>query len=190
MRWLLLVLMLTAFGGCTTIPPESVKLSTMLGHMIINAKVAHINLVNKHFDRLVDDTDRFMLGEYKVAFLNNLRKTLKRDDPNFQELTMDQYDKAMDRLMKIRLNWVNDIQKARRDLLASLEEYYAVMAQANNEVTNLLGTATGLGDSRNKILDAFGGQVSTKARELETKLFDSTNYVEQMLRDQLRSITN
>ena len=189
MRWIFLILILSGFG-CTSIPPESAKLSNMIGRMIVNAKTSHMILVNKHFDRLSDDANRFMVNEYKPAYLGNLRKIMKRDDPNFRELTTEQYDQAMDRLLAIRLKWISEVQKSRRELLDSLEEYYKVMLAANDEITHLLNTALGLEEARNRFLDNFDDEASVKARELETKLFESTTKVENMLKDQIGSILN
>ena len=188
MRLWTLILLLVSFTGCASVPAVSVELSVALGKMIVKARESHINLANKHFDRLVDDADKFMLIEYKPAFLDNLRKILKREDPNFQELTVEQYDKAMERLVKIRLGWVNDIQKARRELLVLLDDFYADMVKANVEITGFLSSAAKVNKSHSNLLDAFDDNLSQKTRELEEKLLESAANIETMLANSLQSI--
>ena len=181
----LIVLALSVIAGCAVIPPETVELSTLLGQMIETTEISHIVLVNKHFDQWIENADRFMRTEYKPAYISNLRKILKRDDPNFQELTIEQYDKAVDRLMRIRNGWVSEIQKAREELLASIKEYYTNMIYANNEITNFLNSTSKLDKS---LIGIFGSRLREKSKELESKLFNGTAKIENMLTDALKAI--
>lgn len=185
----LIVLVLLALTSCAVIPPETVELSTLLGQMIATTETSHIVLVNKHFDQWIENADRFMKTEYKPAYISNLRKILKRDDPNFQELTIEQYDKAIDRLMRIRNGWISEIQKAREELLVSIKEYYTNMIYANNEITNFLNSTSKLDKS---LTDIFGNKLREKSKELETKLFNGlfngTTKIENMLTDALKAV--
>ena len=95
MKHLVLALALAIAGCATSIPPESVDLSQLVGDMVTSAKVSHVNLVNLHFDHLSNEVDRFALGEYKDAYLSNVRKLMKERNPDFVELSFSDYDSAM-----------------------------------------------------------------------------------------------
>jgi hypothetical protein len=178
---LTIVVLMAAMVSCIYIPTESVPLSTALGEMVTGARTSHINLVNRHFDLVEKNIDEFALGEYKEAFLANVRKLLKERDPDFIELTPEQYDKTIMRILKNRQKWINAVRSDRQSLLRSLEDYYSTMIEVNASITSLLSSAAGLGEARNELLDVFGTEVRAKALEIETKLLKSSEKVEDML---------
>lgn len=177
-----------AMASCATIPPEAVDLSKTLGQMISKAKAAHIHMVDQHFDNLALQVDRFAMGEYKTAFLENVRKIMKQRDPNFVALTPEQYDAAISRIMQNRMKWLQAVWANKQTVLKSLEDYYALMEQANAEVTNLIRSAAGVENTRNKLINDFTSQFGVQSKDLENKLMGSVTDINNMLNSALQKV--
>ena len=185
---LAVVALMVTMASCASIPPEAVQLSSTLGQMISKAKAAHINMVDQHFDQLALQVDKFAMGEYKTAFLDNVRKLMKQRDPNFTALTDAQYDAAMTRIMNNRMTWLKTVWANKQTVLKSLEDYYALMEQANAEVTNLIRSAASVENTRNKLANDFTSQFNIQSRDLESKLMGSANDVSNMLSGALQKV--
>jgi hypothetical protein len=185
------VLILLIFGsGCATVPQESVELSTLVGEMIESAKVSHTNMVNRHFNYLRSEVEQFAFGDYKEAFLNNIRKLAKQSDPNFTELTLPEYDQVITRIQNKRNQWLDEVEKNRLQVLQALEEHYIVLYQCNSEVTGLLRSAAKISETRAALLERFGPKVGisgTKIKEVEDKLFEGTNNIRAIMNNALKS---
>lgn len=185
-RLLLIALPLSVAAGCASIPAESVELSKLVGEMIASARTSHLTLAHRHFDQLTANVEAFALGEYKQKFLDNLRKLLRERDTSFKDLTFEQYDRAVSRVLRTRAEWVAEVQKSRLEVLRGLEEHYAALLAANAELTSLLKSAAELGDSRAAILERFGA--ASKIRALEDKLAEGTRKVESLFEEGLRKL--
>jgi hypothetical protein len=185
---LVIAALMVAMTSCASIPPEAVQLSATLGQMISKAKAAHIGMVDQHFDNLALQVDKFAMGEYKVAFLENVRTIMKRKDPNFVALTPDQYDAAISRIMQNRIKWLQAVWANKQTVLKSLEDYYALMEQANAEVTNLIRSAAGVENNRNKLINDFTSQFGVQSKDLENKLMGSVSSVNDMLNGALQKV--
>jgi hypothetical protein len=188
--WALIVVLILGLTGssCATIPPEAVELSKTLGQMISKAKAAHIGMVDQHFDNLALQVDKFAMGEYKQAFMDNVRKIMKQRDPNFTDLTSAQYDAAMNRIMTARMGWLKTVWANKQTVLKSLEDYYALMEQANAELTNLIRSAAGVENTRNKLINDFTSQFGIQSKDLENKLMGSVTDVNNMLNGALQKV--
>lgn len=185
---LVIAALMVAMTSCATIPPEAVQLSATLGQMISKAKSAHINMVDQHFDQLALQVDRFAMNEYKVAFLDNIKAIMKRKDPNFVALTPEQYDAAISRIMQNRMKWLQAVWANKQAVLKSLEDYYALMEQANAEVTNLIRSAAGVEAVRNKLVNDVTSQFGIQSKDLESKLMGSVSSVNDMLNGALQKV--
>lgn len=185
---LAIVVAMMAMASCATIPPEAVQLSSILGQMISKAKAAHIGMVDQHFDSLALQVDKFAMGEYKQAFMDNIRKLMKQKDPSFTDLTSAQYDAAMNRIMTARMGWLKTVWANKQQVLKSLEDYYALMEQANAEVTNLIRSAAGVENTRNKLVNDFTSQFGVQSKDLENKLMGSVTNVNDMLNGALQKV--
>lgn len=185
---LVIAAVMVAMTSCATIPPEAVQLSATLGQMITKAKAAHIGMVDQHFDNLALQVDKFAMGEYKQAFMDNLRKLMKQKDPSFTDLTPNQYDAAMNRIMTARMGWLKAVWANKQTVLKALEDYYALMEQASAEVTNLLRSATGVDNNRNKLINDFTSQFGVQSKDLENKLMGSVTDVNNMLNGALQKV--
>lgn len=185
---LVIAAIMVAMTSCATIPPETIELSRTLGQMISKAKAAHISMVDQHFDQLAIQVDKFAMGEYKTAFLDNIRKLMKQRDPNFTALTPEQYDAAMNRIMNARMGWLRAVWANKQTVLKSLEDYYALMEQANAEITNLVRSAAGVENTRNKLVNDFTSQFGIQSKDLENKLMGSVTSVNDMLNGALQKV--
>lgn len=185
---LAVAILMVAMASCASIPPEAAQLSATLGQMISKAKAAHINMVDQHFDQLALQVDKFAMGEYKAAFLDNVRKLMRQKDPNFTVLTDTQYDAVMTRIMNSRMTWLNSVWANKQAVLKSLEDYYALMEQANSEITNLIRSAAGVENTRNKLVNDVTSQFGVQSKDLENKLMGSATDVNNMLNSALQKV--
>lgn len=171
-------------ASCTSVPPESVELSKLVGEMIQSAKASHLNMVNKHFAYRVSEVERFAFNEYKAAFLDNVRSVMGGEDQNFVELSLSQYDQAMERVRNKADEWVDEVRDNQRSVLAALEEHYTVLLASNEEVTSLLRSAADLSETRATLLARWGPNVgisSTKIEEVEQKIESGSQSVNQLM---------
>ncbi len=186
MRLLTMLILLAAGAGagCASIPGEAVELSKLTGEMAQSAKLSHVRLANQYFDFRRKQIEQFAFGEYKRAFLRNVRALLKENDPNFTELTFDQYDSAMERIRKKVEEWVDEVESYRGDVLQALEEHYPVMLASNEELTSLVRSAANLSETRASLLQRWGPQVGIsgqKIEELERKLARTSEKVSTIM---------
>lgn len=184
--------LMVAMASCASIPPEAVQLSATLGQMISKAKSAHINMVDQHFDQLALQVDRFAMNEYKVAFLDNIKAIMKKKaeakNEVFVALTPEQYDAAITRIMQNRMKWLQAVWVNKQAVLKSLEDYYALMEQANAEITNLIRSAAGVEAVRNKLVNDITSQFGIQSKDLENKLMGSVSSVNDMLNGALQKV--
>ncbi len=183
-RKLLIVALVLITFGCATVPRESVELSSLVGEMISSAKVSHVNMVNRHFDYLRSDVEYLAFHDYKGALLENVRRGLKKNDPNFTELSLDQYDKVILKIQGKRNEWLQEVEKNRQTVLQALEEHYVALAQANANVTSMLRSAANISETRAALLERFGPSVGisgTKIKEVEDKVLEGTNRVRSIV---------
>lgn len=138
-----------SFWGCATIPGESVKLSENLGGMISSSRASHINLVNRYFDDRIETIKDFALNEYKPAFMKNVQKRLKEQG---EELTIERYDQATNRVLKKMNEWVKEAEDQHTVVLLEVSEHYDRMVRANESVTSLLRSASQIEEVRKKLM--------------------------------------
>ena len=183
---------LLCLAGCSaSIPSESVELSSLVGEMIISAKVSHVELVNRHFDNLRSQVDRFAMHEYKDKFMGNIRKLSKEKDPAFEELTFSQYERAMMRVMDRRSEWLESVENNRREVLQALEEHYTVLLAGNAEVTSLLRSAVKINETRDALLNRLGSKIGisgSKIKEVEDKMNDGVKTINTIMEEGLKLI--
>lgn len=187
------LLLLLTMSGCASIPKESAELSRHVGDMIASTQVAHVAMVNRYFDRMKTEVEDFAFRDYKNAFLANVRKVAKKKDPEFVELSFDQYDQALSRVQHKRDEWVREVDKGRQAVLLSLEEHYALMRQANASLTALLRSASNLNQTEAALFDRYGAGVgisSGKLKEWEDKVYDTTSKVRSLLDGALEALGN
>jgi hypothetical protein len=189
--YMLFINLVIMSAGCATVPKESVELSTLVGEMIASAKVSHVNMVNRHFYYIRAEVEYFAFHDYKKAFLNNIRKVAKEKDPNFTELTLDQYDQVISRIQKKRDQWLNEVEKNRQSVLQALEEHYVVLSQSNAVLTSMLRSAVRITETRTALLERFGPKVGisgTKIKEVEDKVLETTNNIRTIMADALKAL--
>ena len=190
-RAAIITILLCTCVGCVSIPAESVDLSRRIGEMITTAKISHMNMVDRYFDESKAKVEDFAFHEYKDSYLRNVRKIKKRKDPNFAELSFDEYDRAMSRVQHKRDELVQVVNSNRHTILSSLEEHYDLMSHANASLTALLESGAKLRQSETAFLDKFGPRIglsSNKLKELEDKLLEGTNKLRSLMDGTLESL--
>ncbi len=187
----LIAILIYGSFGCATVPKESVELSRLVGEMIGSAKVSHVNMVNRHFDHLRSEVEYFAFHDYKEAFLKNVRKVAKEKDPNFVDLSIDEYDQFLMRIQEKRNEWLQEVEKNRQVVLQSLEEHYAVLTQANATVTGFLRSAAEISETREALLQRFGPSIGisgTKIKEMEDKLLEGTDRIRSVMEGAMKVV--
>ena len=182
---------LLSFSACISIPPESVELSTLVGELVQSAKLSHFNLVNLHFDFRRKEIESFAFNGYKGAFLDNVRKLLKEQDSSFEELSLAQYDRSMDRVRKKNNEWIEIVEQDRRKVLQALEEHYSVLLGSNAELTALLKSGADLSETRSSLLARWGpkfGITAEKIKEVEDRIADSVSKVREALDEAMKKL--
>jgi hypothetical protein len=185
---LAIIVLSAVMASCTTVPPEAVQLSTVVDNMIAQAKIAHLNTVEYHFDQLALMVDKFAMNEYKPAFLANLRTIMRQRDPNFVDLTPAEYDAAVSRVMTIRLTWLQELWTNKATVMQLVEQFYAQLEQAHKEITNVLRSAANVSASSVSAINQIGSAFSTQAQQLQGQLQNSTNNVTSTMQGALQKV--
>jgi len=86
------------------------------------------------------------------------------------------------------MGWLKSIWANKQTVLKSLEDYYALMEQANAEVTNLIRSAAGVENTRNKLVNDFTSQFGVQSKDLENKLMGSVTDLNGMLNGALQKV--
>lgn len=186
--WPAIVIFMVAMAGCTSIPAETVQLSQAVGGMIQKAKLAHLHTVENHFDQMAVLAERFAMNEYRTAFLENVRTIMKRENPDFRELTQEQYERAMNRVFAIKSGWLKDIWDNKNTIMAQIEQLYTQMAEAHGEVTNLLRSAAGLEKTRTQAISELKSAFDLASQKLQDKVDNSTGVINKTMNDAYQKI--
>ncbi|MBK8570505.1 MAG: hypothetical protein IPN81_11460 [Nitrosomonadales bacterium] len=146
-------------GGCATVPPESVTLSSEVGAGIKKQHQAQIDFLNLYFEAKRKDLD--------AAFQRALNTYFSTIAPSGSvTLTKTQLDDVATDVIKLSLKNAQakeSLEKVRIDLLSKLDENYQTLNQANSTVTGLLQSVVSTKEAANKSIQlvstATGGRI-------------------------------
>lgn len=149
-RWSIAVLSflsLAASSGCANIPRQSADLSAALNDQISDMQKAHIALVNRYFDTVEGQMRQTILTDYKDALVQMMKDKQKAKGA---DLTVEQYDKIMAKVLARQTTVVADLQKTRSEALSAITDRYVLMRSEGQSLQNLLDSASKLQEARQK----------------------------------------
>jgi len=129
-----MTLFILSLSACTSIPQESVDLSSEVGIGLKKQHQLQVELVNLYFDSREKELDETMVKELEKYF-DTLAPTgeLKLNRAQFMDMLADTKD------FNAKYNSTKqELEKARMLLIKNLEENYLALDQANSSITELL----------------------------------------------------
>jgi hypothetical protein len=150
---------LVGAGGCASVPPESVTLSSEVGAGIKKQHQAQVNLINLYFEAKRKDLD--------AAFQRALNTYFSAIAPTGSvTLTKTQLDDVAKDAISLSLKNAQakeSLEKVRIDLLSKLDENYLTLNQANSTVTGLLQSVVSTKEAANRSMQLIstttGGRI-------------------------------
>jgi len=139
-------MLVTLLSACTTIPQESVDLSSEVGIGIQKQHQSQIELINLHFSINRNNLDAAMqtaLSSYFTALAPKNSITLNKAQLE---------NVAEDIILINQKNNVakEELEKARVFLIKKLSENYLILSQANSTITGLLQSAVTVKEARSE----------------------------------------
>jgi hypothetical protein len=181
------IVVMAMVASCAAIPPEAVQLSMQVDSMIAQAKVAHLNTVEYHFDQLAIMVDRFAMNEYKTAFINNVLLIERKKDPNFV-LTSAENDAIINKINNIKLAWLQDLWTNKATVMQSVTAFYSQLEEAHAAITNLLRSQSSLNASTLQAINNVSASFPTQTQQLNTQLINATNNTNNTLSGALQKV--
>lgn len=149
---IVIYLALALLSGCANTPRQSVELSAALTAQVTDMQKAHIALVNRYFDEVEARVRQTITIEYKDGLVQGMKDKQKEKG---RELTLDQYDKIMTKVLSRQDQAMSDLQKSRSDVLSSITERYILMRSESQSLHRLLAASSKLQEERQKYTGAF-----------------------------------
>lgn len=133
-KLIILVLLISLLSACTTIPQESVNLSSEVGIGLKKQHQFQVELVNLYFDIKRKELDETMVKELD-EYYNILAPTgeIKLKKAQFIDVVADAED------FNTKYNAAKkELEKAKMLIIKKLDENYLALNQANASITELL----------------------------------------------------
>jgi hypothetical protein len=161
-------------GACAKVPPEVVRLSSVLGEDIVATQTSYQLLVTQHFDNLRTQANMFVDTRWRPVFIRRFivdGKLMERvKDPNSDKALNDIGDWALVAVETIeakRRELLDPIDADEKTLRLAVDDAFNRMIQANNAVTAHLNSIREVSEFQDGILQAAG------VRELRDKINDA-----------------
>ena len=157
-RWIvaiLSILSVATFEGCANIPRQSAELSAALNNQISDMQKVHLALMNRYFDEVEGRMRQTLMGDYKDALVQTMKDKQREKG---KELTVEQYDKIIARVLARQDQVLADLQKMRSDASSAIMDRYVLMRSEGQSLQQLLESASKLQEARQK----YTGQVEAK----------------------------
>ncbi len=180
-----LVVFLFLLSACSTIPQESVDLSSKLGVGLRKQHQSQIDLVNLYFSikrKSLDEAMSRALDRYFEALAPNGSITLNRsqlDDVAADVMSLNEKNNVVK----------GELEKARVLLLKKLNENYLILNQANSSITGLLQSAVTVKEARSeaykKLSQAAGGEIDFEKAfsKLEDFVLKGSEWSEEFIKE-------
>lgn len=157
-------LSLALLDGCANIPRQSADLSAALNDQIADMQTTHIALVNRYFDNVEGQMRQTIMTDYKDTLVQMMKDKQKAKGA---DLTLEQYDKIMTKVLTRQTLVVADLQKTRSDALSAITDRYVLMRSEGQSLQNLLDSASKLQEARRKYTAQAEAKLNTGIDFLE-----------------------
>ena len=151
--------------GCgATIPKDSVTLSKEIGKSITENKRAYVNLLNNYFLQKRQILDDKISSEFVYEYIDSLKKEIRKvqdmasgepiefDDTMVKDIVHD--------VIEFRDSLQLELENARIRLMERVLENYAILIQANANITGLLQSAVDIEEAVSSMKETI--QTATK----------------------------
>ncbi len=140
------IVFMVGTGGCASVPPESVTLSSEVGAGIKKQHQAQVSFLNLYFEAKRKDLD--------TAFQRALNTYFSTIAPSgsvtLTKAQLDEIAKDVLDLSEKNAKAKESLEKVRVDLLVKLDENYQTLNQANSTVTGLLQSVVSAKEAASK----------------------------------------
>lgn len=133
-------------GGCASVPPESVTLSSEVGAGIKKQHQAQVGFLNLYFEAKRKDLD----AAFQRALNTYFSTIAPSGSVTLTKTQLDDVAKDVIDLSRKNAQAKESLEKVRIDLLTKLDENYQTLNQANSTVTGLLQSVVSTKEAANK----------------------------------------
>lgn len=133
-------------GGCASVPPESVTLSSEVGAGIKKQQQAQVGFLNLYFEAKRKDLD----AAFQRALNTYFSTIAPSGSVTLTKTQLDDVAKDVIDLSRKNAQAKESLEKVRIDLLTKLDENYQTLNQANSTVTGLLQSVVSTKEAANK----------------------------------------
>ncbi|MBS4694724.1 hypothetical protein J4G65_04420 [Aeromonas allosaccharophila] len=140
------VVFMIGVGGCASVPPESVTLSSEVGAGIKKQQQAQVGFLNLYFEAKRKDLD----AAFQRALNTYFSTIAPSGSVTLTKTQLDDVAKDVIDLSRKNAQAKESLEKVRIDLLTKLDENYQTLNQANSTVTGLLQSVVSTKEAANK----------------------------------------
>lgn len=140
------VVFMIGVGGCASVPPESVTLSSEVGAGIKKQHQAQVGFLNLYFEAKRKDLD----SAFQRALNTYFSTIAPSGSVTLTKTQLDDVAKDVIDLSRKNAQAKESLEKVRIDLLTKLDENYQTLNQANSTVTGLLQSVVSTKEAANK----------------------------------------
>ena len=192
-----LILVLSSFGGCATVPPQVVQLSTTVGNDLLAIRTSHQFYLNSYYNRLTCEANRAIDNDYTPALIRaalqgksgqilmaKLEAGKQDGDAavDAEQFVEEFVKKVKQHIDAQRARLVTPIEAAHSAALSQVDGAYAAVMQGNTTVTAYLDSLKKLRASQDQLLarvglpnlqDKVGEQLSSVSDEIGSLLMEA-----------------
>ncbi|WP_441253845.1 hypothetical protein [Aeromonas sp. A600556] len=140
------VVFMIGVGGCASVPPESVTLSSEVGAGIKKQQQAQVGFLNLYFEAKRKDLD----AAFQRALNTYFSTIAPSGSVTLTKTQLDDVAKDVIDLSRKNAQAKESLEKVRIALLTKLDENYQTLNQANSTVTGLLQSVVSTKEAANK----------------------------------------
>jgi hypothetical protein len=175
---LLVVMFVSLFAGCASIPPEAPELSAELGKRISAIEDSNLMLLHRFFDQKREAVDKFVEDEWVPLFaeeffsdrtISDAWDTVVREDNKKQRLTfiVKIGPKLQKKINEKRLELIQPLDDLERGIEKKIRDEYTQARSVNNSITSFLLSASKVAENRNRYLEVAGVKDSQIGKLIE-----------------------
>jgi len=171
----------TFINGCASVPKESVELSYALGEDLESLHQSYKTLITSYFDILRRDVNNAIDRVFFPAYINDFVITggLVENARNDNHALVEAWARiAVETVDKERINRIEPIDQAERELLLSVNEAFDKVVRANSTITAHLNSIRKVDDVQDKVLESL--ELSDIRKKITDTLADASNIVKEI----------
>jgi len=148
----------TFINGCASVPKESVELSYALGEDLESLHQSYKTLITSYFDILRRDVNSAIDRVFFPAYINDFVITgeLIEHAKNENHAWVEAWARiAVETVDKERINRIEPINQAERELLLSVNDAFDKVVRANSTITAHLNSIRKVDEVQGRVLESL-----------------------------------